>query len=520
MLRQPAHGEPCRLRSQYAVPLPDSQTIATPQSVGNLTCGSPSPYFRRMSVRTRFPPSPTGALHIGSVRTALFNYLFARHHAGAFVLRIEDTDRERSTPESTATILDGLNWLKLEWDEGPFFQTQRTELYRAYADRLMATGRAYRCWCTADELEARRQAAIQSGGRAGYDRTCRERTAPPSGLASHVVRFKAPIDGETVVDDLVKGRVVFQNAELDDFVILRSDATAVYNFCVVVDDVDMRISHVIRGDDHLTNTPRQVLLYQALDATLPRFAHIPMILGADRAKLSKRHGAASVLEYREQGFLPDALVNYLARLGWSHGDQELFSRRELIESFSLENVGSSPAIFNPEKLAWVNFQYLKDTPPDVLARLAAPFLTAAGLAPTADAAWLGRALGTLRERAKTLVELVDAARFYVTDDIDMTPKAAALLRPEIAPVLDDLVQRLDHLDTWDAAKLESVFQDTVAAHGIGLGKLAQPVRAAVTGSTASPGIYEVLDVLGRERSLARLRRARARITSVSEPSAP
>ncbi len=473
-----------------------------------------------MSVRTRFPPSPTGALHIGSVRTALFNYLFARHHGGAFVLRIEDTDRERSTPESTATILDGLQWLRLEWDEGPFFQTQRTELYRAYADRLMATGRAYRCWCTPDELEARRTTAIAAGGRAGYDRTCRERSAPPASRTSYVVRYKAPVDGETVVDDLVKGRVVFQNAELDDFVILRSDGTAVYNFCVVVDDVDMRISHVIRGDDHLTNTPRQVLLYQALDAPMPRFAHIPMILGPDKTKLSKRHGAASVLEYREQGFLPDALVNYLARLGWSHGDQELFTRRQLVESFSLENVGSSPAIFNPEKLAWVNFQYLKETPPDALARLATPFFAAAGLTVPRDVAWLGRALVTLRERAKTLVELVEAARFYVSDDVEMTPKAAALLRPDVAPILDDLLQRLEHLPAWDAARLEVVFQDTVATHGIGLGKLAQPVRAAVTGSTASPGIYDVLDVLGRERSLARLRHARARITSVSERSAP
>src|SRR6185503_10834913 len=261
-----------------------------------------------MSVRTRFPPSPTGALHIGSVRTALFNYLFARHHDGAFVLRIEDTDQERSTPESTKTILEGLQWLRLEWDEGPFFQMQRTELYRAYADRLLAHGHAYRCWCTPEELEARRQAAAQAGARTGYDRTCRDRREQPSNRSSHVVRFKTPLDGETTVDDLVKGRITFQNAEIDDFIILRSDGTAVYNFCVVVDDVDMRISHVIRGTDHVANTPRQVLLYQALDAPLPRFAHIPMILGPDKAKLSKRHGAASVLEYRDQGYLPDALV--------------------------------------------------------------------------------------------------------------------------------------------------------------------------------------------------------------------
>jgi glutamyl-tRNA synthetase len=471
-----------------------------------------------MSVRTRFPPSPTGALHIGSVRTALFNYLFARHHGGGFVLRIEDTDRERSTPESTAAILEGMQWLRLEWDEGPFFQAQRTELYRAWADRLLAEGRAYRCWCTPEELEARRKAS--AGGRAGYDRTCRDRTAPPSGRTSFVVRFKAPVDGETVVDDLVKGRVVFQHTELDDFVILRSDGSAIYNFCVVVDDVDMRISHVIRGDDHLTNTPRQVLLYQALGAPLPAFAHIPMILGPDKAKLSKRHGAASVLEYRDAGYLPDAVVNYLARLGWSHGDQELFTRRELVDKFTLENVGSSPAIFNPEKLLWVNFQYLKDTSPDTLVRLAAPFMSRAELPMPADTVWFGRVLASVRERAKTLDELVAAARFYVTDTVEMTAKAAAQLRPDVAPMLDDLTARLTELSAWDVSSIEAVFHDVVTRHGVGLGKLAQPVRAAVTGSTASPGIYDVLELLGREKSLARLRAALAQITSVSEPSSP
>ena len=471
-----------------------------------------------MSVRTRFPPSPTGALHIGSVRTALFNYLFARHHGGAFVLRIEDTDRERSTPESTAAILEGMQWLRLEWDEGPFFQAERTELYRAWADRLLAEGRAYRCWCTPEELETRRKAS--AGGRGGYDRTCRDRTAPPSGRTSYVVRFKAPTDGETVVDDLVKGRVVFQNTEIDDFVILRTDGTAIYNFCVVVDDVDMRISHVIRGDDHLANTPRQVMLYQALGAPLPGFAHIPMILGPDKAKLSKRHGAASVLEYRDAGYLPDALVNYLARLGWSHGDQELFTRRELVDKFTLENVGSSAAIFNPEKLLWVNFQYLKDMSPDTLVRLAAPFVARADLPMPADAAWFGRALASVRERAKTLDELVAAARFYVTDSVEVTAKAAGQLRPDVAPMLDDLTARLTELSAWNVSSIEAVFPDVVTRHGVGLGKLAQPVRAAVSGSTASPGIYEVLELLGREKSLARLRAALAQITSVSEPSSP
>jgi glutamyl-tRNA synthetase len=473
-----------------------------------------------MSVRTRFPPSPTGALHVGAVRTALFNHLFARHHDGALVLRIEDTDRERSTAESTATILDGLAWLGIDWDEGPYFQSQRTELYRAQVDRLLDAGRAYRCWCTADELEARRQAAIRAGGRAGYDRTCRDRTSPPVGRTAFVVRFKAPVEGETVVDDLVKGRIVFQNAELDDLVILRSDGTATYNFCVVVDDVDMRITDVIRGDDHVANTPRQALLYQALGAPLPRFAHLPMIFGPDKTKLSKRHGATSVLEYRELGYLPDALINYLARLGWSHGDQELFTRRELIEKFSMENVGTSPAIFNPEKLAWVNFQYLKATPPDEAARLVCPFLAQRRLPVPADRAWLARAVATLQERAKTLGELADALRFYVADEIELAAKAAALLTPEAAPLLDDVTERLAALSRWDAASIEAAFNETVARFGVKLGALAQPVRAALTGSTASPGIFDVVDVLGRERTIARLRAARTRVASTPTPSAP
>jgi glutamyl-tRNA synthetase len=284
--------------------------------------------------------------------------------------------------------------------------------------------------------------------------------------------------------------------------------------------VDMRISHVIRGDDHLANTPRQVMLYQALGAPLPGFAHIPMILGPDKAKLSKRHGAASVLEYRDAGYLPDALVNYLARLGWSHGDQELFTRRELVDKFTLENVGSSAAIFNPEKLLWVNFQYLKDTSPDTLVRLAAPFVARANLPIPADIAWFGRALASVRERAKTLDELVTAARFYVTDAVEMTPKAAAQLRPDVATMLDDLTARLTDLSAWDVPSIEAVFHQVVTRHGVGLGKLAQPVRAAVTGSTASPGIYEVLELLGRDKSLARLRAALALIPSVSEPSSP
>src|SRR5947208_15619429 len=356
-----------------------------------------------MSVRTSFAPSPAGAVHIGSVRTALFSYLFARPHGGAFVLRIEDTDRERATEESTRAILEGLGWLGLAWDEGPYHQSERLDLYRARAEALLAAGAVYRCWCTPEELEARRQAALAAGRRPAYDRTCRDRTAPPAGRGAHALRFRTPLEGETVIDDQVKDRVVFQNAELDDFIIVRSDGMPVYNFCVVVDDHDMRITHLIRGDDLLASTPRQVLLYRAFGAAPPAFAHVPQILGLDKTRLSKRHGATSVLAYREMGYLPDALVNYLARLGWSHGDQELFTRSELTTHFSLENVGKAAGIFNPEKILWVNFQYLKDTPTAELAEQIVPFLERAGLPVPTDRAWLTRALEPLHDRAKSRV---------------------------------------------------------------------------------------------------------------------
>jgi glutamyl-tRNA synthetase len=474
-----------------------------------------------MSVRTRFPPSPTGHLHIGSARTALFNWLFARHHGGVFVLRFEDTDRERSTQESVDEYLEGFRWLGLDWDEGPFFQTQRYPLYTEYALRLLESGKAYRCWCTVAELEARRESAMQAGHRPAYDRTCRDLTGAPPGRTTHTLRFRTPLDGETVIDDLVKGPIVFQNVDLDDFIIMRSDGSPVYNFCVVVDDVDMRITHILRGDDHVANTPRQILLYQALGATLPRFTHLPLILGSDKARLSKRHGASSVFEYRDQGYLSDALVNFLARLGWSHGDQEIFTRAELIEHFSLEHIGTAAAVFNSEKLLWLNFQYVKATPAAELAELVCPFLQQKGLPVPADRAWLTRAVESLRERAKTLGELADSLRFYVVDDIEPNPKAAAThLKPEIAPALVDLTHRLETVAPWEATTVEAAFHDTIATHAIALGKLAQPVRVAVTGGTASPGIFEVLDVLGRDRTIARLRAALLRLGATSAAPSP
>ncbi len=469
-----------------------------------------------MPVRTRFAPSPTGSLHLGSARTALFSFLYARRHGGRFILRIEDTDRERSTAESTRAIVEALGWLDLASDEGPFFQSERTALYRARADALVERGAVYRCWCTPDELEARRQAALAAGRRPAYDRACRDLEGPPPGRSACALRFRTPLDGEIVIDDLVKGRVVFQCADLDDFIVVRADGTPLYNFCVVVDDLDMRVSHVIRGDDLLASTPRQILLYRALDAEPPRFAHVPQILGLDKARLSKRHGATSVLAYRDMGYLPHALVNYLARLGWSHGDQELFSREELITHFTLENVGKSAGIFNPEKLEWVNFQYLKATPAPELARLVRPFLERARLPVPSDEAWLARVVETLRERAKTLVELAEFCRFYLVDAVEPDAKAAAKhLTPAIAPALGDLIAALAELKHWDAATIEQAFQGILARHGVKLGALAQPVRVAVTGGTVSPGIYEVLDVLGRERSLARLRAAERRATGLN-----
>jgi len=454
-------------------------------------------------IRTRFPPSPTGYLHIGGARTALFNYLYARHHNGTFVLRIEDTDRERSTDESTQAILDAMTWLGLQWDEGPFFQSQRGDLYREHAERLLRSGHAYRCYCTPEELEARRRAAMAAGRKAMYDRTCRERSgAPPTG--AFTIRFKAPLDGETIVADLVKGHVAFQNRELDDLVIIRSDGTPVYNFCAVVDDALMQISHIIRGDDHLTNTPKQIQLYRALGYEVPAFAHVPLILGLDRSRLSKRHGATSVTAYRDMGYLPDALVNYLARLGWSYGDQEIFSRAELVEKFSLENVGKAAGVYNAEKAEWVNFQHLKALTPAALAEVVKPYVAAKGHA-IPDDEWLARVVATLQERAKTLVELVDLGQFYFTPTISIAPTAERkFLTPEVLEPLQALRARFVDMKQWDVDTIRGGFEAVTGRFGLSLGQLAQPVRVAVTGGTSSPGIFEVLDVLGKNRTIERL----------------
>lgn len=458
-------------------------------------------------VRVRFAPSPTGHLHIGGARTALFNWLYARRFDGAFILRIEDTDRTRSTEEFIAAIIEGMNWLGLEWDEGPFRQTDRFDIYRSYAERLIKEGRAYYCYCTAEELEMRRKEAMEQGKSPRYDGRCRHLKEPPGGRSA-AVRFMMPQSGHTVVDDLLRGKIVFENSQLDDLIILRSDGTPTYNLTVVVDDVDMKITHIIRGDDHLNNTPKQIRLYQAFGYEVPDFAHLPMILGSDKTRLSKRHGATSVMAYREMGYLPEALLNYLARLGWSHGDQEIFNRDELVRYFSFENVGKAAAVFNPEKLLWLNSQYIMNTPPDVLAELVKPFLIRAKIISEEeklDLGWLSRAVDTLKERSKTLVDLAGSLRYYISVDVEYDQKARdKFLNEKTLPYLSDLRQRLDALPGFSHDSLEQTFRSVTETHGIKLGALAQPVRVAVTGGTESPGIFEVLEVLGKEKTLKKL----------------
>ena len=457
-------------------------------------------------VRVRFAPSPTGHLHIGGARTALFNWLFARHHNGKFILRIEDTDRSRSTEEYIESIIESIKWLGLDWDEGPFRQTDRMETYRTYAYKLLEEGKAYRCYCTPEELEERRQKAMKEGKPPRYDRRCREIKETLD--KPFAIRFKMPLEGETVVNDLVKGTVTFKNIEIEDLVILRSDGTPTYNFCVVVDDFEMKITNVIRGEDHLNNTPKQIHIYQSLGINPPEFAHIPMILGTDRARLSKRHGATSVLAYRDEGYLPEALVNFLARLGWSYGDQEIFTREELIKYFNLEQVGKANAVFNAEKLLWLNSEYIKLTPEERLFELVKPFLVNEGyLKENVDIKWACRAIKSLKERCRTLKELAHAMRYYLLDYVDIEPKAKEkYINPETIPIIKEITEKLAQLNDFTQDKIEKIFMDIVNERGLKLGQVAQPIRVVITGSTVSPGIYEVLEIVGKEKTLKRLRR--------------
>jgi len=459
--------------------------------------------------RVRFAPSPTGYLHIGGARTALFNWLWARRQGGAFVLRIEDTDRERSTQVAVEAILDGLRWLGLDWDEGPdvggphapYFQTERLDLYRAHAEKLIREGKAYACYCTKEELDAGRKQAEAEKRQFRYPGTCRAKPYDPS--QRHVVRFRVPESGATTYTDLVKGPITTPHDTLQDEVILRFDGVPLYNFGAVVDDITMGINLVGRGDDHVNNTARQILMYQALGYPVPTFAHFPMILGADKTRLSKRHGATSVTAYRDMGYLPEAVVNYLVRLGWSHGDQEIFTREELVRLFDLKDVGSTAGVFNPEKMAWVNHEWLKKLSDDELARRALPYFRAAGL-PAEDDAKLRHVCAVARERAKIFGEYVSQFRYFYAP-IQLDPKAKEkFLTADAKPTLSTIRAGVAGLPALETAALEKLFQDAAAARGLAAGKVAQPVRVALTGGTASPGIYDVIQILGREETLKRL----------------
>lgn len=460
------------------------------------------------AVRVRFPPSPTGYLHIGGARTALFNWLFARHHGGTFVLRIEDTDEQRSTEESVEEILEGLMWLGLTWEEGPFRQRDRLPLYRESVEKLLTEGKAYYCVCTKEELAERRKAAVAAGRTPRYDGRCRSRgTVKPETPAA--IRLRMPGGGRTAIQDLIHGEVVFDDAELEDLVLIRSDGLPTYNFAVVVDDAAMAITHVIRGDDHLSNTPKQVKLYEALNLPLPRFAHVPMILGPDRTRLSKRHGATSVLAYREMGYLPEAMVNYLARLGWSHGDQEVFTRDELIAHFSLEKVSKASALFDPVKLEWLNGQYLRRADPSHVVDLVTPFWLEAGVAAeriaAEERAWLAEGIRLFQERSKTLRELALSSRCLFGAVRERDPEAvAAFLDPAGRQIVAELTRRLAEAPDFSAPAIEEIFRSCAAERGLKLVAVAQPVRVLLTGKTVSPPLFPLLAHLGRERVLAAL----------------
>jgi glutamyl-tRNA synthetase len=460
-------------------------------------------------VITRFPPSPTGYLHLGGARTAIFNWLYARHMQGRFVLRFEDTDTERSRQEYVDAILESLEWLGIDWDEGPHYQTRRFPVYREYIQKLLESGHAYYCTCPPERIEQMRQKALATGGKPKYDGTCRNRGLGPGPGAA--VRFKAPLNGTTVLDDVVKGPIVFQNEELDDFIICRSDGSPTYNFAVVVDDITMGITTILRGDDHVMNTPKQIQLYHALGSPLPVFGHVPMVLGKDRTRLSKRHGATNVTAYREMGVLPEAMINYLVRLGWSHGDQEFFNRKELVEVFNLEAIGRAAGVFDLEKLLALNADHIKATPPARLVPSLAPFMQAHGVDIVGDPR-TEKAIATLAPRSKTLREMADQALFYFQDEVSYEPDAAKkFFTPESLPALTRVRAKLAALDDYTEHTLEEAFREVMAETGLKLGKIAQPVRVALSGRAASPGLFEITAIIGKETTLARLQRAIERI---------
>ena len=460
-----------------------------------------------MTIRTRFAPSPTGYLHIGGARTALFSWLYARKHGGKFVLRIEDTDLERSTAESVNAILEGMTWLGMEYDEGPLYQTDRFERYGEVIQQLLDSGHAYRCDCSKERLETLREQQMVRKEKPRYDGHCRDRQIDPN--QPHVIRFRNPLDGDVVVDDIIRDKVIIHNRELDDLVIRRTDGSPTYNLTVVVDDLDMNITHVIRGDDHINNTPRQINILKALGAEIPKYGHVPMILGEDGARLSKRHGATSVVQYRDEGFLPEALLNYLVRLGWSHGDQEVFTVDEMIEFFKLENVNRSASTFNSDKLLWLNQQYIKKDDPARIAHLLSPHMGDLDIDPT-EGPDLVEVVAAQQERASTLIEMAQASVFFYKDFDEFESKAAkAHLRPVAETPLRELKQALASLETWQADAIHQVVHHVAETLELKMGKVGMPLRVAVAGCGASPSIDITLQLLGKEKTLRRIDQALA-----------
>jgi len=459
-------------------------------------------------VRVRFAPSPTGFLHLGNARTAVFNWLYARHTGGKLILRVEDTDRQRSTQEAESVIFEALKWLGLEWDEGPFRQSERNEIYKSHVQKLLDEGRAYHCWCTPEELEERRRAALKEKRTVIYDGRCRERSKPREGV-DPVVRFKAEKEGVTVLNDLNQGEIVVNNSEIDDLIIMRADGTFTYNLTVVVDDHDMGITHVIRGADHVTNTPRQIQMYRAFGFDVPEFAHHGLVMGPDRSKLSKRHGAVSVTQYRDQGFLPEALMNALARLGWSHGDQEIFSVEELVNLFDIKDVSPSHSIFDFDKLTNLFGQeHIMRASRDRLIDLVLPELEKLGINVDAGDENISLAVEAGRKRASTMVEMASVLAPMFRETVEFDEKAVKKnFKPKFIENIEALILKLEALEDWSPEPLMDAFRKTAEEKGVGLGKVAQPARVAMTGSSASPGIDVVAAVIGRQRTLDRLRSA-------------
>ncbi|MDX5407796.1 MAG: glutamate--tRNA ligase [Chromatiaceae bacterium] len=459
-----------------------------------------------MSLVTRFAPSPTGYLHVGGARTALFSWLYARKHGGKFILRIEDTDLERSTQESVDAILEGMQWLGLDHDEGPYYQTKRFDLYKEVVAQLLAEGKAYKCFCTVEEVDAMREAQMAAGEKPRYNGMWRDRTDHPSDKP-YVIRFKNPQDGVVVIDDMIKGRIEIANAELDDLIIARSDGTPTYNLTVVVDDWKMGITHVIRGDDHVNNTPRQMNILAALGAEIPKYAHVPMILGDDGKRLSKRHGAVGVMQYRDNGFLPEALLNYLVRLGWSHGDQEIFSKDELVQLFDLDSCNRAPSAFNTDKLIWLNQHYMKTLPPEQVAKQLEWHLAAQQL-DVSNGPALTELVKAQAERVKTLKELVEVSRYFYEDFSEFDAEAAKKhLRPVALEPLQAVMTNLSALPEWSQDAIHHAINATAEQLGVGMGKIGMPLRVAVTGGGNSPALDITLSLIGKARSLARLERA-------------